>query len=76
MKALYDAFGDVERTSKDFMAMATVRRHPAWCDVSPDKKLYQTIVTRLDMLEAKGRIKTVRRDPGPRGSRVRVMRRI
>lgn len=73
--ALYDAFGDGERTPKDLMAMAAVRRHLAWRDISPNK-FYQTVVTRLDMMEADGRIKTVRRDPGPRGSRVRVMRRI
>ena len=48
--------------------MAAVRRHLAWRDISPNK-FYQTVVTRLDMMEADGHIKTVRRDPGPRGSR-------
>jgi hypothetical protein len=74
MEALYDAFGDKEYTPKDFETMVSLNRHPAWRDVS-SSSLYQTIITRLDTLEEEGRIVTVRRDKGPRGSMRRVMRR-
>jgi hypothetical protein len=45
--------------------------HPAWGSVS-DAKVYRTVLDRLDMLRAEGRVAD-RPDPGPRGSKIRVV---
>ena len=70
--AILDALGDGERRIAELQT--PLRRYPAWRGFNDETKFYRTIVDRLDALEAAKRVITVRRDPGPRGSKLRVVR--
>jgi len=76
IEVLYQAIGNAERTASDLMKMKAVRQHPLWKWRTGDPtKFRQAVYDRLNMLEDAERIVTVRRDPGPRGSKIRVVRR-
>jgi hypothetical protein len=54
--------------------MEAVREDPAWHGFPNERKFYQTVITRLDMARDQGRI-IERRERGPRGSKLRLVRR-
>jgi hypothetical protein len=73
--AILDAVGNQQQTTVELMAV--LADDPAWRSISvlATTKFRQTIYDRLDMLVTAGKLINLPPEPGPRGSKIRVVSR-